>query len=264
VLTGFLICGHRWDQPAHEPEYAQLDWDDRAVELIPHDTAETSFSTSRLFAATYPEAVKLAALIGSLHWRRLAASSLDGQQRFAREIGRRLGQSDYRPKVAKDPMAHWIDDDCWRPPSLPRTTYRTQRGFGGHTIPKVNQHSIDRHQRSARWFARNRLGGRGILYHRHVGPVLARDWSRRMELFIGTVDASAEATTYPDPDTPSTVADDTSEPRIADYKRPTAVQSDYLDTAVNPAPWPTRDPPPERGGRPLLGHERKAFLITRR
>jgi hypothetical protein len=99
--------------------------------------------------------------------------------------------------VSKDPIAHWIDDDCWRPPSLPRTTYRTQRGFGGQSIPKVNQHSIDRHRRSARWFARNRLGGRGILYHRHVGSVLAREWSRRMDLFIDTVAASAEATLFP-------------------------------------------------------------------
>jgi hypothetical protein len=33
-------------------------------------------------------------------------------------------------------------------------------------------------RRSARWFACNRKGGRGILYHRHVGPVLARDWAR--------------------------------------------------------------------------------------
>jgi hypothetical protein len=40
------------------------------------------------------------------------------------------------------------------------------------------------------------------------------------------------------------------------------VQSEYLDTAINPAPWPTRDAPPERGGRPLLGHERKVFLTA--
>ncbi|WP_198348414.1 hypothetical protein [Plantactinospora sp. KBS50] len=84
-----------------------------------------------------------------------------------------------------------------------------------------------------------------------------------MELFIGTVDASAEAAAFPDPDTPATNVGDTTAPVIADYKRPTAVQSDYLDTAINPAPWPTRDSPPEpRGGRPLLGHERKVFLTA--
>jgi TniQ len=122
VLTGFLICGHRWDQDAHHPEDARITWDERAADLIPHGTEDTTFSTSRLFAATYPEAVKIAALVGSLHWRRLAASDPAGQHRFATEIGRRLGHLDYRPKVLKDPVAHWIDDDCWRPPSLPRTT----------------------------------------------------------------------------------------------------------------------------------------------
>jgi hypothetical protein len=84
-----------------------------------------------------------------------------------------------------------------------------------------------------------------------------------MKLFIGTVDASAEATTFAD--NPATVADDTTAPVIADYQRPTAVQSDYLDTAVNAAPWPSRDSPlAPRGGRPLLGHERKVFLSPSR
>lgn len=260
VLTGFLICGHRWDQDAHHPEDARITWDERAADLIPHGTEDTTFSTSRLFAATYPEAVKIAALVGSLHWRRLAASDPVGQHRFATEIGRRLGQPDYRPKVIRDPVAHWIDDDSWRPPSLPRTTYRTLRTFGGHTVPKVNQHSIDRHRRSARWFAHNRRGGRPILYHRHVGPVLARDWSVRMDLFIGTVDASAQATTHLDPSTPAAATNDNAELVIADYVRPTPAESAYLDTVTSPAPWPSRDAPPgPRGGRPLLGRERKLF-----
>jgi hypothetical protein len=227
VLTGFLICGHRWNQDAHDPDDVRLDWDDRAAELIPLGSEETTFSTSRLFAATYPEAVKLAALIGSLHWRRLAAGDPDGQRRFAAEVARRLREPGYRPQVSKDPIAHWIADDSWRPPSPARTTYREQRGFGGQGIPKVNQHSIDRHRRSARWFARNRLGGRGILYHRHLSSVLAREWSRRMDLFTDTVAASAEAFALSNVDTAA--AGDTVESTIADYVRPTAVKSDYLD-----------------------------------
>lgn len=226
VLTGFLICGHRWNQDAHHPEDVRLDWDDRAAELIPHGEEETAFSTSWLFAATYPEAVKLAALIGSLHWRRLAAGDPDGQRRFAAEVARRLREPDYRPKVSKDPVAHWIADDSWRPPSPARTTYRAQRGFGGQSIPKTNQHSIDRHRRSARWFARNRLGGRGILYHRHVSSVLSREWSRRMDLFTDTVAASAEATTSPQISA--------AHGETADYMRPTAVKSDYLDAGLDP------------------------------
>jgi hypothetical protein len=51
-------------------------------------TGHRPFSTSQLFAAVYPEAVKIAALIGSLHWRRLAAvdhlmRKLRVSQRFA-------------------------------------------------------------------------------------------------------------------------------------------------------------------------------------
>jgi hypothetical protein len=235
VLTGFLICGHRWDQ---QPDpITDLDarhaWRTRIDTLIPPGTEQTTFSTSRLFAATYPEAVKIAALVGSLHWRRQAAGGPDGQRRFAAEIGRRLGQPDYRPKVSKDSIAHWIDDDCWRPPTLPPTTYRTLPGFGNPTITKPNQHSLDRHHRSARWFARNRRGGRVILYHRHVGSVLARDWSRNMEQFVGTVEASAETRTFND-----IGSQEPNPSSIADYIRPAAVKSDYLDGVVSPAAWP--------------------------
>ena len=243
VLTGFLICGHRWDQ---EPDPttdldARHTWRNRIDTLIPPGTEQTSFSTSRLFAATYPEAVKIAALVGSLHWRRLAAGDPDGQRRFAAEIGRRLGQPDYRPKVTKDSIAHWIDADCWRPPGLPPTIYRTLPGFGNQTITKPHQHSLDRHHRSARWFARNRRGGRVILYHRHVGSVLARDWSRKMEQFVGTVEASAETRTFDD-----IGSQEPNPSSIAHYIRPAAVKSDYLDGAVSPATWPVRSHPPGR------------------
>ena len=122
VLTAFLICGHRWDQGAHHPDDARVSWDERASILIPPGAEHATFSTSRLFAATYPEAVKVAALIGSLHWRRLAAGGPDEQRRFAAEIGRRLGNPEYQPRVTQDPVARWIDQDCWQPPSLPQTT----------------------------------------------------------------------------------------------------------------------------------------------
>jgi hypothetical protein len=44
----------------------------------------------------------------------------------------------------------------------------------------------------------------------------------------------------------------------AEYLRPIPAQSDYLDTAVRPVPWPARAAPREpRGGRPMLGAERR-------
>lgn len=70
----------RRQQPGRARSTARIDrcaavgWDDRAVELVPHETAETSFSASWLFAAAHPEAVKIVALSGFLRWRRLAMS----------------------------------------------------------------------------------------------------------------------------------------------------------------------------------------------
>lgn len=230
VLTGFLICGHRWDQPAHDPDDARLTWHERAGALIPSGEEQDTFSTSRLFAAVYPEAVKTAALIGLLHWRRLAAGGPQEQRRFAAEIGRRLGEPDYRPHVAEDPIAHWIDEDCWHPPSPPKTTYRTARSFGSSAIPKANQQSIDRNRRSATWFARNHRGGRVILYHRHIGPVLVRDWSTRMDLFTDTVAASAN--TFGADAARSPTSADTGEFVNIEYLRPLAAPLDYLDTVT--------------------------------
>jgi hypothetical protein len=75
------------------------------------------------------------------------------------------------------------------------------RSVSTRTIPKVNEHSRDRNRRSATWFARNRRGGRVILYHRHIGPVLARDRSIRMDLFTATVAASADTWKFRNTDT---------------------------------------------------------------
>jgi hypothetical protein len=124
VLTGFLICGHRWDQDRDSGDNARNSWRRRTDLLIPAGTEDTTFSASRLFAATYPEAVSIAAPIASQHWRRQAAGGPDGQRRFAAEISRRLGDPDYRPRITHDPIAHWIEQDCWQPPSLPKTIYR--------------------------------------------------------------------------------------------------------------------------------------------
>jgi hypothetical protein len=94
-------------------------WTQRIDVLIPAGTETKTFSVSRLFPAIYPEAIKIAALFGSLHWRRLAAGDPSEQQRFATAIGQRLGQPGYRPMAVNDPIAHWIEQDCWQPPSLP-------------------------------------------------------------------------------------------------------------------------------------------------
>lgn len=66
VLTGFLICGRRWDTIADSsrepgPDDAWHHWKRRGNLLIPPGTEAATFSASRLFAAVYPEAVHIAA-----------------------------------------------------------------------------------------------------------------------------------------------------------------------------------------------------------
>ena len=125
--------------------------------------------------------------------------------------------------------AHWIDQDCHQPPSLPKTTYRAPRGYGV-TTSRPNQQSIDRHRRSTTWFARNRHGGRVILYHRHLGPVLFRDWSTPQDLFTDTVAASADTSTSRN----SATGNDAPEPITAEYQRPFPAPSEHLAVATNP------------------------------
>ncbi|MEU3624864.1 hypothetical protein BS329_18105 [Amycolatopsis coloradensis] len=113
--------------PRHSPTAASRSpnhWRRRTDALVPPGTETDTFSASRVFAVVYPETVTLAEVIGSLRWRRLAAGGTDGQTLFAAEIGRRLGDPDYRPLAVQDPIAHWMEQDCWRPPSPPNTTYR--------------------------------------------------------------------------------------------------------------------------------------------
>jgi hypothetical protein len=58
--------------------------------------------------------------------------------------------------------------------------------------------SVDRHNRSAQWFARTRRGGGAILHHRHIRPVLIREWSPKMDGIAATIWASqTTSSTWP-------------------------------------------------------------------
>lgn len=61
--------------------------------------------------------------------------------------------------MIKDAVAHWTEQDCWRPPS--------------------------RHRRG---------GGDAILHHRTLNPVVIRDWSRKVEVFDGALAQTANTT----------------------------------------------------------------------
>lgn len=139
VLTGFVFCANRWglddDLGTHD---ARHHWNRRATLLIPPGTEDETFSVSRLFAVTYPEAVDLAEVIGTLHWRRQAAGGPDQQRQFSAEIGRRLGIVDYRPARTGDAIAHWIDKRCWQPFTMPRSSFRAANA------PTAARHSASR------------------------------------------------------------------------------------------------------------------------
>ena len=198
VLTGFLFCGHLWADRSQEGVGVHREWTRRAEVLIPAGTETATFSASRLFAAVYPEAVSLAGLIASPTWRHRAAGDADQQRQFTTEVGRRLDRPHYRPAEGGDAVAHWMMFDCWRPPSRPDRTFPDSLHHGAIHPSKVSANSRDRHNRSAQWFARTRRGGGAILHHRHIRPVLIREWSPKMDGIAGTIWASqTTSSTWP-------------------------------------------------------------------
>lgn len=192
VLTGFLICGHLWNHGQREQTAAVRQWDQRAESLIPPGTETTTYSTSLLFAAVYPEAVSLAELIASPPWRQLAHCDTAGQRMFLTEACRRLGRG--VPDLDNgraDAIRHWMIFDSDRPPSRPDKTFPATREYAATRPAKPNNASLERAHREARWFALKRYGGSSILHHRHVRPVLAREWATEMDGIAATISASS-------------------------------------------------------------------------
>ncbi|HET6285838.1 MAG TPA: hypothetical protein VFG15_03675 [Amycolatopsis sp.] len=271
VLTGFLFCAHHWNFTNTDTTAdgdAFLDWRRRAQILIPPGTETDTFSASRLFAATYPEAVKVAEVLAPLYWRRLAAGGPDDQAAFAAAIGARLGLRDYRPSAAKDPIAHWIEDDCWRPPSLPHRTFRGLRTFGGPTgARKADKNAEGTRQTSARWFTRHHRGGDAMLHHRTLTPVILRDWSIKMELFTGALVLTTNTSTASQREQgiqPPRGVHGASQLTVTHWSRPQPRPSRYLALAIEPVPWPDRDDGyrPPAGGRRLVDSEKRLAAAT--
>ena len=199
VLTGFMVCGHLWENgfgAAFHPDstlagllHKRSLWDMRSLVFIPPGSEQQTFSASRLFAAVYPEAIDIAAILSSPTWRKLAAGDDDQLSRFTQEIGPRIGVDGYQPRDNRDPMAHWIEQDCWRAPSQPPATFASAPGHRrpGHLAKAVTKASRDRHDNSAWWFSRNRRPGSVILHHRTVHPVVIRAWSTPMDNYTGAI-----------------------------------------------------------------------------
>ncbi len=73
-------------------------------------------------------------------------------------------------------------------------------GHGPDRPATTSRQSLQRHERSTLWFQLYRRGGRVILHHGHIRPVLIRDWSRKMDGIAATIWASQ--TTLPPPRSP--------------------------------------------------------------
>ncbi|MFE7107585.1 hypothetical protein ACFU98_08195 [Streptomyces sp. NPDC057575] len=190
VLSGLMLCAHIWSVDGRPVPFGSWDtWDDRIDLLILFDQEKQdhiNYSTSRMFAAVYPEAVALAPLIASPHWRQLADGTKAEQARFFTEVSNRVTYPYSPPNRRGDAIAHWSLADSWRPPSRPLTTYTPSRMHGRLSGLAANR--LARHERSAMWFNRSRRGqGRTLLFHSHLKPVLLRDREHQYEKWEGTI-----------------------------------------------------------------------------
>jgi hypothetical protein len=178
ILTGFMICGHlwRWQIPGTAQRPA---WERRGQALIPPSRAAAQFSASRVFAAVYPEAVSLAAVLASPHWRNLATGTRSDIRMLAAEISRRAGIPACRPhprdtRPAEDqsgdyswrPVSHFPPDFAARPPSKLGTVSAQSQALRDRTAPRFQW---DQH------------AGTIIVGHRCIQPVGIRKRSVLME-----------------------------------------------------------------------------------
>ena len=185
VLTGFLLCAGVWNNPErHRCKTADI-WDHRARLLVPKGDESTRFSASRMFAAIYPEAVAVAAIIASPTWRNLAHGTPGQREIFGHEIIRLLGLP-YDPEARRG-IEHWANIDSHYPPAEPPKTVIDTRWHQSPNAPGHGQSEVRRHNKSAHWFAMNREGGRAILFHQHIRPVVLRPHAPDMAEYRGAL-----------------------------------------------------------------------------
>jgi hypothetical protein len=187
-----MLCAHIWavDGRPDTNIFGTWDaWDDRLGILIPFDREKQdyiNYSTSRLFAAVYPEAVALASLIASPYWRRLAGGSEAEQARFVAEVASRVTYPYSPPGRSVDAIAHWALTDSWRRPSRPLSTYTT---WPRPRHPPWRRGEPSRPAREKRNVVQPAPPdqGRTLLFHGHLKPVLAREWTPRYERWVGNL-----------------------------------------------------------------------------
>jgi hypothetical protein len=99
-----------------------------------------------------------------------------------------------------------------------------------------------------------------MLHHRTLTPVILRDWSLKLELFTSALALTANTNTQPPKPLKLLTANEVAAFRTSEWVRPEPAPSSYLDTAVEPASWPTRSGPRTPSGtRPRLAHEHRGY-----
>ena len=196
-------------------------------------------------------------LVGLIAAKTDAKHRPDDQAAFATKIGRRLGQPDYRPLPLRDPIAHWIERDCWQPPSLPGTDYRSLRTFGGATFRKPTKDSDQKRRTNALWFSRHHRGGDAMLHHRTLTLVILRDWATKLEMFTSALALTANTDARP---TKGLSPKEQTAWAFSEWVRPEPTRSSFLHTAVEPVSWQQRSEPRQlTGPRPRLPHEHRDY-----
>ncbi|GAA0445148.1 hypothetical protein Acor_80540 [Acrocarpospora corrugata] len=153
-------------------------WDRRVDLLIPKNQARELFSHSRCYAALYPEAVTIAALLTTPFWRTKATfpfgdADTDDRWDFTAEFGRRIGIEEYYPDDPNHPVHLWADHHASQPPMGPAKVFLDRRRHTSDGTAKTDQRLIDGHHKSAAIFAKRRFAANALTYHHHtMAPVI--------------------------------------------------------------------------------------------
>lgn len=147
VLTGFLICAHHWNSSTPR----------RLSTATPGTTGIAALSCS---SRPRPRTTPSARLGSSLRPTPKRSRSPSSSGRCAGGAWPLAGPT------FRDPIAHWMEQDCWQPPSLPNTYYRSLKTFAGPAFRKPAKDSDEKRRTSALWFSRHHRGGDAMLHHR--------------------------------------------------------------------------------------------------
>ncbi|MEX5712945.1 TniQ family protein [Parafrankia sp. FMc6] len=179
LLIGFVICARTWI-PGNTDNRCRT-WERRAHILIPPGTEATTFSPSRLFAAIYPEAVDIAAILTSTNWRQVVIENTHRQQHVAAEIGRRISHPNYYPyqppqsdddQPPTDPIMRWIQPDGGKLPIRPPALFTPARIRRPSRVNATKRAMLRGHDNRVHWFARDRDPRHALLGHQHLRPAL--------------------------------------------------------------------------------------------